>query len=402
MLGHGFNLTRPKDRPDFFYPFWKTTWVGVDLFFVLSGFLITGILIETRATPKYFTNFYARRALRIFPLYYVCIAFLVGVAGPLGLFAPEEALSVRTHQAWYWTYSTNFMFALYPDLAADKVSGHLWSLAVEEQFYLLWPLVVARLDRERLRRAAHAIIVGAFLLRGFFLLLHASTAWIYLMLPSRADSLAWGALLAIWLREPTTPDRLRARLRVLGLAGLSVIALTVLRSHPHLLELESRKVQLFGYSALGALATAVIGWLVLALPDHWLRKSLQSALPRELGRISYGVYVIHIPVMRCLYERMNGDPRWSPLLAGTGGRLSFIACSVILTIVLARISWVVFERQILGLKRLFPYDQTSPAVLGLAVHESGERIQEGQEARSGESRKGEAGETEMAEGDRSA
>ncbi|HLL88149.1 MAG TPA: acyltransferase, partial [Tepidisphaeraceae bacterium] len=139
-------------------------WVGVDLFFALSGFLITGILLDAKGKPGFFRNFFARRTLRVFPLYYG-VLFVVCVLLPaLGLLK----LGVPLSQRWLWLYATN----LFPLLRSadgagfffpnswDLQFGHFWSLAVEEHFYLAWPLVVYALGRRPLMVTCAALMVA--------------------------------------------------------------------------------------------------------------------------------------------------------------------------------------------------------------------------------------------------
>lgn len=108
-------------------------WVGVQLFFVLSGFLITGILVDEKGRPHQFRNFYMRRTLRIFPLYYFTLALMLWLAPALG-YAPAWLEQDRAHQIWYWTYTENWAWPL---IQIGNGLGHFWSLAVEEQFYLV-------------------------------------------------------------------------------------------------------------------------------------------------------------------------------------------------------------------------------------------------------------------------
>src|SRR6185503_15568764 len=120
---------------------------GVDLFFVLSGFLITGILLETKGRPGYFRNFYIRRTLRIVPLYYAVLALLFFVL-PIGMFAQYDASLLQMHsvQGWLWSYLSNYRLGPETSFSIPYVS-HFWSLAVEEHFYLLWPTVILLLSR---------------------------------------------------------------------------------------------------------------------------------------------------------------------------------------------------------------------------------------------------------------
>src|SRR5262245_13745 len=128
-------------------------WVGVELFFVLSGFLITGILLDSRGAPHYFRNFYIRRTLRIFPLYYGFLALWLGVL-PLFYKWPNDVLkvvSIPVSPVWSWAYLTNIVQALHDDWrAGPPYTTHFWSLAIEEQFYLVWPTVVFLFSRRRL------------------------------------------------------------------------------------------------------------------------------------------------------------------------------------------------------------------------------------------------------------
>jgi len=173
--------------------------LGVDAFFVLSGFLITGLLLDAKGDRHYFRNFYARRTLRIFPLYYSVLALLFLVlpsvaALPLAL---EES---RVHQTWLWTYTANFYIAAKASWALPYVS-HFWSLAIEEHFYLLWPLVVFSFRRETLERICLGVIAAALALRIGLSLLGTSELSISVLTPCRVDALCVGGLLAALARR---------------------------------------------------------------------------------------------------------------------------------------------------------------------------------------------------------
>ena len=178
-------------------------WGGVDLFFVLSGFLITGILFDTRAAPGYYTSFYARRALRIFPLYYVALAVILLVLPILGAMWHHATPKLFEHQAWLWTYTTNIGIALHGrwELAATGQTVLFWSLAVEEQFYLVWPFLVAALSPRALTRLAGAMVVGALLLRLGLVFWGDHVVAVYVSTLTRMDALAMGALVALAARR---------------------------------------------------------------------------------------------------------------------------------------------------------------------------------------------------------
>src|SRR5215470_2833769 len=193
--------------------------LGVDLFFVLSGFLITGLLLDSKGDPHYFRNFYARRTLRIFPLYYFVLALLFVVIPALATIPPalEEA---RQHQAWLWTYTANFFLAAKSSWALTYVS-HFWSLAIEEHFYLLWPLVVFSFRRETLERICLWVIGAALALRIALSLAGVSELSISVLTPCRVDALCIGGLLAAIGRREGGPGSLVRR------SGPAALALAI-------------------------------------------------------------------------------------------------------------------------------------------------------------------------------
>lgn len=159
---------------------------GVDLFFVLSGFLITGILLQTKEKPHYFRNFYGRRSLRIFPLYYAVVIGCVLVA----LFAADRTAAAKTW--WYFVYLQNVADTFRPDAIIGP--GHFWSLAIEEQFYLVWPLIVLFLGRNQLLLLTACLFVGAAVIRVLFI---SRGIDVFTFTLCRMDTLALGAMLAI-------------------------------------------------------------------------------------------------------------------------------------------------------------------------------------------------------------
>src|SRR4051794_24796932 len=189
-------------------------WAGVDLFFVISGFLITGILLDARGTPNYFRNFYARRVLRIFPLYYGILAVtLLSMLAVRLATAPHGDAGLRqlwAAQPWLWTFTVNFWMPLQPTWNRwAEIVIPLWSLSVEEQFYLVWPLVVWRSSDRALIRTCLAVMVGVLFLRLVLTAIRVDWFALYTMTPTRADALAAGALVAVLLRLPDGERRAR-------------------------------------------------------------------------------------------------------------------------------------------------------------------------------------------------
>jgi peptidoglycan/LPS O-acetylase OafA/YrhL len=225
VLHGGFDPTTKVDRA--FVRLSLFGWCGVDLFFVLSGFLITGILYDTRGSVGYFKNFYTRRVLRIFPLYYgfLVLFFLVLFFLVLPFLLPQNdgLCSVRKEQVWYWTYLVNIAIA-YRGWPSDLIIAHFWSLAVEEQFYLFWPLVVFLFPRRTLMSLCCLMIGGGLVLRIVVRMLGYHVAASVLTV-CRMDELAIGGLLALSARDPCIfPELLRwAKMAILPAFILNTI-----------------------------------------------------------------------------------------------------------------------------------------------------------------------------------
>jgi len=176
-------------------------WVGVDLFFALSGFLITGILLDTRKVNNYFSAFYARRVLRIFPLYYSVLIVILAASAALR-HRPHD-LPLVADQKLYFLYLTNWL-VLWKGQWGPNILGHFWSLAVEEQFYLIWPLCVWLLNSKRLAKVTVGASVIALLVRIFWVAHTGISPAIAIATVTRMDTLLCGALAAILFRQAQT------------------------------------------------------------------------------------------------------------------------------------------------------------------------------------------------------
>ena len=263
----------------------RGAWLGVDLFFVLSGFLITSILLQAHGRPGALRRFWLRRALRIFPLAYAYLATLALVTwlvpGFLHLRDPA-AFGVAA------AYLLNFHIATHgwPATALSL----LWSLAVEEHFYLVWPFVVLHLPRRRVVVVVLALIAMAPLLRAVELS-RLGAIGVYVTTHCRCDTLAWGALLAIGWHSPAR-ERLRRLAGWLLIPSLGCVAWILFTP---LSPLEPTTPEWFldgGYSAIAASFTV---WCAFAVePPTWLLRGLGNAVLGRIGRISYGLYVWHV------------------------------------------------------------------------------------------------------------
>src|SRR4051794_10306507 len=178
-------------------------WTGVDLFFVLSGFLITGILFDAKGKDHFFRNFYARRTVRIFPLYYVSLVLFLVVIPLLPAAVSKGFGTIYTSKIWYPLYLTNYSQSISEQAGrtVDYVLHVSWSLSIEEQFYLCWPLVVFLCTRKTLLKICVGMFFGSMLLR-VGLLMADKGHWAMGFTPCRVDGLAVGAAIALVARGP--------------------------------------------------------------------------------------------------------------------------------------------------------------------------------------------------------
>jgi peptidoglycan/LPS O-acetylase OafA/YrhL len=326
---------------------------GVELFFILSGFLITGILYDARNKPHYFRNFYMRRFLRIFPLYYGVLALLFLVAPLIPLLRGPTLDYLVDRQAWAWLYAVNIHIAMHGAWSLSYID-HFWSLAIEEHFYLLWPLVVFLLARRP--RALIAVSLGtalcAMLARLTGSLMGLSWWTTYTLTPFRLDGLALGAFLAVTARQPGGLERLvRALPLVVAVAGV-LLAVTFVWTR--LLSRQELELVLPVRAALIlVLLACLLVWTLTAPERSATSRFFRSRAMICLGTYSYGLYVYHhfisyyLTVNRTEMElaRWLGSHGAAVALQATLGASASLA--------LAYLSYEYFERRFLALKPLF-------------------------------------------------
>jgi peptidoglycan/LPS O-acetylase OafA/YrhL len=316
---------------------------GVDLFFVLSGFLITGILYDAKGSRRYFINFYGRRALRIFPLYYgFSVVMLVLVPRILG-FSVTELPWVSL-----LTFSANFAMAAG---SAGGMLGHYWSLAIEEQFYLAWPFLVFALSRVALMRLCLASMIVSAWLRWMF---ESHGIPVFTLTPCRIDTLLVGAMLALAARSPTGLVEWSRRA---GIATIVALAAAV----PLYLALRnsgSASLQVIKYPLIAILYGALLTIGVTTSPGSWFGRLLTLGPLSNLGKYSYGIYVYHPPMIHVVgwFVALASARLALPAVHPAASLIVRVALIVGSSYTVAWVSWHVFERPFLSLKRYFEYD----------------------------------------------
>lgn len=329
-------------------------WTGVDLFFVLSGFLIGGILLDARGSPSYFKTFYARRFFRIIPVYYLWIALyllLVWVGGT-NFWSHLQAGSQETLSWGIWAhflFFQNLWIHNYAPLASWWF-GVSWSLAIEEQFYLVAPFVIRHLSARRLTIFLTFTVFAALCCRILvraFVSIPASPAYIWM--PCRADALALGVLGAIFWRDPEFRPWLSRNKKLLyGMFGILLAGMAALgirfSGHDGLLE------QTVGYTWIALFYLSLL-FVVLADTRGRIAKLARMGWLREWGRVSYCVYLIHAAVRFFCFSFLKLDPtRLSGCQSVAGGLLALA-----ITYGIAKLSWVFFEHPLIQKGHRYKY-----------------------------------------------
>lgn len=329
---------------------------GVDLFFVLSGFLITGILWDAKEKPGYFRNFYLRRTLRIFPLYYGILALLFVVLPALPVPYPAGLARAAEHQGWLWAYASNVYLSIQGKWAALPFVGHFWSLAVEEHFYLLWPVVVLRCSLRSLLAVCAAC--GAFALATRLALSFggASNVALVALTPCRLDALCTGAALAMIVRAVGI-ERLARPARI-ALAVLAALMFLTSAWNATFSALANLVLPVRG-SLVALLCGALIVVTLTAPVESATGRLFCSSTMRFIGKYSYGLYVFQ-GLVASLFQSHDAEGSLTRALGSHGAAIVVQAIAGIgLSLLLAIASYELFEKQFLRLKSRFSPD-TAP------------------------------------------
>ena len=342
MLLHFANQLDPAGIATKAVKFALVTGPRLELLFVLWGFLVTGILFDAKGKPHYFRNFYARRMLRILPLYYGALTilfvmpYLVSAPGAAQFRVPLD------DQLWYWFYLQNFK-PLPPVFIG--LSWHLWSLAIEQQFYLVWPIVIFRTSRETALKICGALVLIAITYRVFgrFDSVGRGIIW---PTPARLDGIAVGSALALMMRGPHGLAPLRRYLTPVFL--LSVVYISVHTGSGHMNFDRTGTFPLY-FTSTAVFFGSLIVYAIFA-GDGPGAGILRSRALAFFGRYGYGLYVFHVPLVSiaALLGLNPGVFAWfgSELIDA----LAYLAAMTALSTAVALVSWHLWEKQFLRLR----------------------------------------------------
>lgn len=328
-------------------------WIGVQLFFVLSGFLITRNLLDSLGAANYYRAFYGRRMLRILPLYVVFLLATLYLLPATGIDAVQYRYD-RNNQIWLWTFLINWTLVFGYDVVGY---GHFWSLAIEEQFYAIWPVVVARWARHLLSiclwiavaaLACRLVLVGIGGREGA-----PAVEGAYTFTVSRADAIALGAAIAVgvrlspWHRWFARPDRLVWW----GLALLAAGAIATRGYAPRTM------ITLTLGQSVTAVAFAMLVAAVVLPGRGWWSRLCEHPILRSAGIYSYGMYVVHPEIDLLGRSAILPTLGW----AGTFAPVMYMIAITVLSYGVAVVLYRLIEYPFLRLKRWFVPDRPLPA-----------------------------------------
>ena len=259
-------------------------WIGVDIFFALSGFLITNILLKDKGASGFFKRFYLRRILRIFPLYYVSLFLILGI---IYIFNVEKNYILVENAFYFITYTQNFYFAFTEEDPGNLLLFHFWSLAVEEHFYLFWPIIVHLFRGMQIFIVCIGIILGCTFLRYYF-----PSNVNYVATFTRLDGLAAGGAFACLYNSNRFSFKLLPQISI-----LSFIILMLIMVFKPVVFLP------FKFTAVGIFSACLVAYCIIDTNLKSVFNYLFNNKPmRTLGKYSYGLYLLHFPVYICFYK----------------------------------------------------------------------------------------------------
>lgn len=352
MLYHFMNLPfTPQNSWDYaFHQVALTGWVGVDIFFCLSGYLITTILLNTKQSAHYYSSFYIKRLFRIFPLYYLYLAFVFLVLFPFTFHrvsAAEQSsiLVAQQDQPYFWLYLSNIK-QFFRHVFFGAALGHMWSLSIEEQFYLIWPMVVYKCSPKALKRILIGVMLISLLIRIVFNLNGVAGLLTYTFTFTRMDALAYGAFVAVLLKEPLAINY--TQIKRFFYACMVILIGFFLWQGPW--PNSTAGMNTVGFTLIG-ITTALLILLLQAGAPSAIKRFFSSWFLKFLGKYSYALYIFH-PLIRVVCLKVMP----APISVNAGHLLwdvEFIVLCSAISIIVALLSWNLYEKWFLKLKDIY-------------------------------------------------
>jgi len=332
-------------------------WTGVQLFFVLSGFLITRNLLDSRGSYNYYPAFFGRRILRIFPLYFLVLIFFLLLLPQLVDLSPDIRGSYA-NQIWLWLFLSNWTAPYGHEVYWFP---HFWSLAVEEQFYFIWPAVIALTPTRRLVPVCATLMGVALIIRIAMVKAGAPPEAAYMFTVCRMDALACGALAAVLAGMPRV-------MRFVSQHGAKLLLAALVLMLAFIKETDSYSALNTGSLTVGqtvlALGMTTVVLVIVAGARSPIPRGLDTVLRlpvlRSVGKVSYGMYIFHMPVAAVV--GVQAKPYLKQL--GVGYPVWYALAITVCSYIVALISWHLLEKHFLRAKRYFVPDHGNLATAG--------------------------------------
>lgn len=332
-------------------PGFSLGWSGVFLFFVISGFLITGILLDAKGQEHYYKNFFIRRSLRIFPIYYISLIAIYVLSCLLN--------KPNSDFFWYLIYGQNYLLGFTGFAAAFPASfSHTWSLAIEEQFYFLWPFLVCILTIRKLVILLLVFVVVAISSRVGVWVYTNNPFLVFTTLPSTIDSLAIGAMLAIVIRLPLSRKLIvNSSIVICSISLLSLIMIISCYGFScywsPVTMISSKPMNLFIYTIMALFFCSLMSLVIHT--DTVFSRLLRIDIFKQIGKISYGLYLYHLPVYMYVNILAKNMTIW-------GGEIDTIVIGMvklIITYIISLLSWHLVETKFIKAKDKFSYNNST-------------------------------------------
>ncbi len=325
-------------------------WCGVDLFFVLSGFLISNILLDAKKQDHYLRHFWMRRALRIFPLYYAIVVFSLVILPLIDHPKSSNFSRIQGDEIWYWTFLSNYSIA-YAGEFRHGILDISWSLAIEEQFYLLWPLLILVTNGRQFAKLCVGMFLVSILARIALMTMGANSIATYVVTPARMEGLAFGGLAAVVIRGL---DMELLRGLAIKVMRVSVVLLVIVFLYFDGLDWALKEVQLMSLPLFALMFTSILVVTLTSNEHSLVLKILNNRMLMAFGKYSYAMYLFHLPLRALVRDEFYGPTNFITI-AGSKlpGQMLFYLIGIGITFLAAWLSWHTYEKHFLRLKRSF-------------------------------------------------